>query len=394
MVNKTVISDERHGLQIRASDSSDNYRIIISGGGTGGHIFPAIAIANAVREQIPGVEILFVGANGRMEMQRVPEAGFEIVGLDIYGLQRKITLKNCIENLKLPFRLWKSMRKAKRVVREFQPNVVVGVGGYASYPTLKAAVSFGIPTLIQEQNSYAGISNRLLAKKVSKICVAYDNLERFFPKEKICKTGNPVRKDIIELSVNKADAYDFFGLDSNKKTVAVIGGSLGSRTINESVAAFCKDLETSNIQLIWQTGTFYYNHLPQEYKEMRGIKIFPFIGRMDLLYSISDVIVSRAGALSISELCVVGKPCVLIPSPNVSEDHQTQNASVLSRAGAAILIRDDQAKEKLKDAVFNLINNEITCKEMSVNLKKLALPHAAKAIADEVVGLMGNVQKK
>jgi UDP-N-acetylglucosamine--N-acetylmuramyl-(pentapeptide) pyrophosphoryl-undecaprenol N-acetylglucosamine transferase len=363
-------------------------KMIVSGGGTGGHIFPAIAIANAVREQIPNVEILFVGANGRMEMKRVPEAGFQIEGLDIYGLQRKITLKNLIENLKLPFRLWKSMRKAKQIIRNFQPNVVVGVGGYASGPTLRSAIAMKIPTLIQEQNSYPGITNRLLANKVNKICVAYDNLDKYFPAEKITKTGNPIRKDLVELQIDKTEAYRFFGLDSTKKTLAVIGGSLGSRTINESVAAFCKELAMNNIQLIWQTGEYYYNQLPQEYKEIQGVKIFPFIGRMDLLYGIADVIVSRAGALSISELCVVGKPCILIPSPNVSEDHQTKNASVLSQAGAAILIADNQAKEKLKDAVFELINDEKKGKEMSINLKELALPYAAKAIADEVVKLM------
>ena len=365
-------------------------RMIVSGGGTGGHIFPAIAIANAVREQIPDIEILFVGAKGRMEMKRVPEAGFAIEGLDIYGLQRKITLKNLFENLKLPFRLWKSMRRARQILREFSPDVVVGVGGYASAPTLRAAVSMKIPTLIQEQNSYPGISNRLLAGKVNKICVAYEHLEKFFPAEKITKTGNPIRKDLVDLQIDKDEACRFFELNPTKKTLAVIGGSLGSRTINESVVSFCKELTANNIQLIWQTGEYYYKQLPQKYKEMQGITVFPFISRMDLLYGIADVIVSRAGALSISELCIVGKPCILIPSPNVSEDHQTKNASVLSQAGAAILIADNQAKEKLKDAVFELINDEQHCEGMSINLKKLALPHASKAIADEVVKLIEN----
>jgi UDP-N-acetylglucosamine--N-acetylmuramyl-(pentapeptide) pyrophosphoryl-undecaprenol N-acetylglucosamine transferase len=247
-----------------------------------------------------------------------------------------------------------------------------------------------IPTLIQEQNSYPGITNKLLAGKVNKICVAYDNLEQFFPAEKIVKTGNPIRKDLLNLQIDRDEACRFFELDPTKKTLAVIGGSLGSRTINESVIAFCKELAANNIQLIWQTGEYYYKQLPQKYKELHGITVFPFISRMDWLYGIADVIVSRAGALSISELCVVGKPCILIPSPNVSEDHQTKNASVLSQAGAAVLIADNQAKEKLKDAVFALINNEKHCEEMSTNLKKLALPHAAKAIADEVVKLIGN----
>ncbi|MCL2130894.1 MAG: undecaprenyldiphospho-muramoylpentapeptide beta-N-acetylglucosaminyltransferase [Lentimicrobiaceae bacterium] len=367
---------------------SKTKRIIISGGGTGGHIFPAIAIANAVKEQMPDVEIRFVGANGRMEMQRIPEAGFQIEGLDMYGLQRKLTPKNVIENIKLPFRLRKSIRRAKQIIRDFQPDAVVGVGGYASYPTLRAAISLKIPTLIQEQNSYPGIANRLLAGKINKICTAYDNMAQFFPAEKTVKTGNPVRKDIVDLQHDRTAAYRFFELDSNKKTVAVIGGSLGSLTINESVAAFCKELKDKDIQLIWQTGEYYYKTSPNEYKEIQGVRIFPFISRMDLLYTAADVIVSRAGALSISELCIVGKPCILIPSPNVSEDHQTKNASVLSHAGAAVLIADSQAKEKLKNAVLELINNEKQCKEMSVNLKKLALPNAAKAIANEVAGLM------
>ena len=362
-------------------------KIIISGGGTGGHIFPAIAIANAVKEILPDVEILFIGANRRMEMKRVPEAGFSIEGLDIYGLQRKLSVKNIIENLKLPFRLYRSTQQAKKIIKKFRPDVVVGVGGYASAPTLRVAASMKIPTLIQEQNSYPGITNKLLAKKADVICTAYDNLERFFPAYKIIKTGNPIRKDILNF-VDKKEAYNHFQLDENKKTLAVVGGSLGSRTINESVSMFVKELSDKNIQLIWQTGEHYYQNLPHEYKNLDGIKIMPFVQRMDYLYNIADVVVSRAGALALSELCVVGKPCILVPSPNVSEDHQTKNASVLSDANAAILIPDNKAQEKLKNAVFELINDTVLCAVMKVNLQKMSQPNAAKQIAEEVIKLI------
>lgn len=365
------------------------YKMIISGGGTGGHIFPAIAIANAVKEQLPDIDILFIGANGRMEMKRVPQAGFPIEGLDIYGLQRQINLKNSIENLKLPFRLYRSMNKAKKIIKDFRPDVVVGVGGYASGPTLKVAASMGIPTLIQEQNSYPGITNKMLAKKANVICTAYDNLERFFPKEKIIKTGNPIRKDILN-PVDKNEAYIHFELDKNKKTIAVVGGSLGSRTINESVCNFVEELSQKQIQIIWQTGEYYYQHLDEKYKNLEGIKVMPFVQRMDYLYEISDVVVSRAGALALSELCVVAKPCILIPSPNVSEDHQTKNASVLSNAGAAMLIPDNLAKEQLKDALSGLINDEARRELMKEELRKIAQPDAAKLIADEVIKLVVN----
>jgi UDP-N-acetylglucosamine--N-acetylmuramyl-(pentapeptide) pyrophosphoryl-undecaprenol N-acetylglucosamine transferase len=365
------------------------YKMIISGGGTGGHIFPAIAIANAVKEQLPDIDILFIGANGRMEMKRVPQAGFPIEGLDIYGLQRQINLKNIIENLKLPFRLYRSMNKAKKIIKDFRPDVVVGVGGYASGPTLKVAASMGIPTLIQEQNSYPGITNKMLAKKVNVICTAYENLERFFPKEKIIKTGNPIRKDILN-PVDKNEAYAHFELDKNKKIIAVVGGSLGSRTINESVCCFAEELSQRQIQMIWQTGEYYYQHLDEKYKNLEGIKVMPFVQRMDYLYEVSDIVVSRAGALALSELCVVAKPCILVPSPNVSEDHQTKNASVLSNAGAAILIPDNLAKEQLKDALLGLVDDEARQKLMKEELKKIAQPDAAKLIADEVVKLMIN----
>ena len=364
-------------------------KIIIAGGGTGGHIFPAVAIANTVKEFLPDTEILFVGANGRMEMIRVPEAGFSIKGIDVYGLQRKLSLKNCIENAKLPFRLYRSTQQAKKIIKNFRPDAVVGVGGYVSYPILNIAASMKIPTLVQEQNSYPGVTNKLLSKKVDVICTAYDNLERFFPAHKIIKTGNPIRKEILN-PVNKKEAYNHFHLDENKKTVAIVGGSSGARTINECVGSFAEELSNKNIQMIWQTGEYHYPTLLQEYKELREIKIVPFIQRMDYLYSIADIVVSRAGALAISELCAVGKPCILVPSPNVSEDHQTKNAKILSEANAAVLIPDNKAKKELKDAVFELINDDTRRAVMNENLKKMSRPDAAKHIADEVVKLLGS----
>lgn len=363
-------------------------RIIISGGGTGGHIFPAIAIANELKNQIPDVDILFVGANNRMEMKRVPEAGYEIKGINMYGLQRSLTFKNLITNLKLPFRVWKSLRKAKKIIVDFNPHIAIGVGGYVSGPVLKIAASKKIPTLIQEQNSYPGITNKILAKKAKIICTAYDNLESFFDPNKTVKTGNPVRSDIINLPQNKEDAYKYFGLDPNKKTVSVIGGSLGAKSINESLMEIVHDFISEGIQLIWQTGEYYYQSIPEKLKEIDGIKILPFVKRMDYLYKISDVIVSRAGALSISELCIVGKPCVLVPSPNVAEDHQTKNANVLANAGAAVSVADKETKEKLGYVIFDLIDNNQKCEEMSKNLKKLAIPDATERIVIEIKKLL------
>ncbi len=363
-------------------------KIIIAGGGTGGHIFPAIAIANELKEQIPDIDILFVGANKRMEMKRVPEAGYEIKGIDMYGLQRQLTVKNIIANLKLPFRLWRSLRKAKRIILEFKPNVVIGVGGYVSGPVLKMAARQKIPTLIQEQNSYPGITNKLLAKKAKIICTAYDQLDLFFDANKIVKTGNPVRKDIIHLPDDKTNAYAYFELQGNKKTVSIIGGSLGSKTINESVIDIIADFVSEDVQLIWQTGEAYYQSIPENLKQLKGIKIMPFIQRMDYLYQVSDIIVSRAGALAISELCIVAKACILIPSPNVAEDHQTKNAKVLSDSGSAVLIADKDAKEKLGYVIFELIQNKHNCEEMSKNLKKLAIPDATKRIVNEIKKLL------
>lgn len=359
-------------------------KIIIAGGGTGGHIFPAIAIANELKVQIPDIDILFVGANNRMEMKRIPEAGYAIKGIDMYGLQRSFSLKNMISNIKLPFRLWKSLRKAKQIINEFNPQLVIGVGGYVSGPVLRVAASKNIPTLIQEQNSFPGITNKMLAKKAKIICTAYDNLEQFFNPQKTVKTGNPVRSDIINLSGNKEEAYAYFNLSSNKKTIAVIGGSLGSRTINESIMEIIPDFVSGDIQLIWQTGEYYYQSIPENVKTIKGIQIVPFVQRMDYLYNVSDVIVSRAGALAISELCIVAKPCILVPSPNVAEDHQTKNANVLSKAGAAVCVADKEVKEKLGFVIFDLIENPQKCVEMSKNLTVLAIPDATKRIVNEV----------
>ncbi len=363
-------------------------KMIVSGGGTGGHIFPAIAIANAVKEQIPDIQILFVGANGRMEMKRVPEAGFEIKGLDIYGLRRKITLKNLIENLKLPFRVYKSMQSAKAIIKDFNPDIVVGVGGYASGPTLKVAAQMGIPTLIHEANSYPGVTNKLLAKKVDCICITYKSVEQYFPSEKLVVTGNPIRKDLLEVKYSKEEALAAFGLNSNKKTLAIIGGSLGAETINKSVQSFVEDLIKNDIQIIWQTGESYYNCLEDKYKHIEGVKVMPFVKEMGLLYKASDIVISRAGALSLSELCTIGKPCILVPSPNVAEDHQTKNASVLANAQAAIMVVDSQAKHQLKNVVLSTINDEAKLMSMQENLLKMGQPNAAKIIADEVIKLM------
>ncbi len=363
-------------------------KIIIAGGGTGGHIFPAIAIANELKHQIPDVDILFVGANNRMEMKRVPEAGYTIKGIDMYGLQRSFTLKNIIANIKLPFRVLKSLRKAKQIITEFNPQIVIGVGGYVSGPVLKMAASKHIPTVIQEQNSFPGITNKMLAKNANVICTAYDHLEEFFDPQKTVKTGNPVRKDIINLAVNKEEAYAYFNLNPNKKTVSVIGGSLGSKSINEAIMEILPDFAGEDVQLIWQTGEYYYQSIPENNKKLNGIQILPFIQRMDYLYKISDVIVSRAGAIAISELCIVAKPCILIPSPNVAEDHQTKNATVLSQAGAAIRIADKDVKEKLGYFIFDLIANTQKGEEMSKNLTLLAIPDATKRIVNEIIKLL------
>jgi len=362
------------------------HKIIISGGGTGGHIFPAIAIANAIKSKFPHTEILFVGAEGKMEMEKVPAAGYEIIGLPIMGLQRRLTL----QNLKFPIMLLRSMMKAKSIIREFKPDVVVGVGGYASGPLLKAATKMGIPALIQEQNSYPGITNKLLATKVQKICVAYPQMERFFPKEKIIVTGNPVRQDIKNLSAKRERGIEFFGLDKDKKTVLVIGGSLGARTINESIESGLEKFAQKNIQLVWQTGKWYEDKAALAVKpfENNGIKTMAFISKMDYAYAVADVVISRAGASSISELCIAAKATVFVPSPNVAEDHQTKNAMALVNQNAAILVKDVEAKEKLVDQTLALVKDEMQKEKLSVNIAKMAFNDSAEIIADEVIKLI------
>jgi UDP-N-acetylglucosamine--N-acetylmuramyl-(pentapeptide) pyrophosphoryl-undecaprenol N-acetylglucosamine transferase len=358
-------------------------RVIISGGGTGGHVFPAIAIADAIKAAAPDTEILFVGANGKIEMEKVPKAGYKIEGLNITGFQRKLTLRN----LSFPFKLAASMLKAVMIVRKFRPDVAVGVGGYASGSVLKIANTFGIPTVLQEQNSFAGVTNRILASKANAVCVAYDGLERFFPKDKIIFTGNPVRKDIRDNKINAEQAKQSLGLNQNKKTVLIFGGSLGARTINEAVLANADALlGMKDVNIIWQVGKIYFD----EYKNCRlsgqkDIHIIPFIEDMDMAYSAADVVVCRAGALTISELAILGKAAILIPSPNVAEDHQTVNAMSLVNKGAAVLVRDAEAKEKLVTELESLLSDEVRKSGLESNIKYFARPEAAKQIAAEIL---------
>ncbi len=366
-------------------------KIIVSGGGTGGHIFPAIAIANAIKALRPDTEFLFVGAEGKMEMEKVPAAGYKIEGLWISGFQRKLTLSN----LAFPFKLISSLLKAKKLLKTFNADAAIGTGGFASGPMLQVAANKGIVTLIQEQNSYPGITNKILSKKVDKICVAYNGMEKYFPKEKIILTGNPVRQDILSLEGKRERGIEFFGLDSNKKTILVIGGSLGARTINESIATCVQSFADANIQLIWQTGKGYFETAKTataSYNE-KGIKAFDFIQKMDYAYAVADVVISRAGASSISELCLVKKPCILIPSPNVAEDHQTKNAMALVTYNAALLIKDIEAKEKLKEAVLNLMQDETQCIKLSENIGRLAFKDSATVIANEILSLINNKNK-
>jgi UDP-N-acetylglucosamine--N-acetylmuramyl-(pentapeptide) pyrophosphoryl-undecaprenol N-acetylglucosamine transferase len=360
-------------------------KVILSGGGTGGHIFPAVAIANEIKKLVPTAEILFVGALGRMEMEKVPAAGYQIVGLPIAGIQRKFTLAN----LKFPFLLIKSILKSRSIVRNFKPDVVVGTGGYASGPMLRAATSMGIPGLIQEQNSYAGITNKWLSQKVKTICVAYEGMEKFFPKEKIILTGNPVRQDIDKVVEKRNEAVSFFKLDRNRKTILVIGGSLGARTINEAIGAGLKELADNNIQLIWQTGKGYISMAKQQVEEYlpKNIYAFDFISRMDLAYAAADVVISRAGASSISELCITHRPCILVPSPNVAEDHQTKNAMALVNKQAAILVKDNEAKEKLITEAVALMKDELKQRDLEKHIHQLALHNSSNTIAKEVLKL-------
>jgi UDP-N-acetylglucosamine--N-acetylmuramyl-(pentapeptide) pyrophosphoryl-undecaprenol N-acetylglucosamine transferase len=360
-------------------------KVIISGGGTGGHIFPAVAIANAIKKRFPDADILFVGAEGKMEMEKVPAAGYPIEGLWISGLQRKLTIKN----LAFPFKVLASLYKANKIVNRFQPDVVVGVGGYASGPLLRVATWKNIPTLIQEQNSYPGITNKMLASKVNKICVAYNNMERFFPKEKIIVTGNPVRQDITQLEGKKARGLEHFGLNENQPILLVIGGSLGARTINLSIEKILKIITDNNIQLVWQTGKAFYEQAVQSAAPFKDkVKVYDFISKMDYAYAVADMIVSRAGALSVSEICLTGKASILIPSPNVAEDHQTKNAMALVNYNAAILVKDKDAQETLGRNIIDLFKNENERLKLETNCLKLAYRDAADIIANEVITLI------
>ena len=360
----------------------DISRIIISGGGTGGHIFPAIAIANEVKSRYPHAEILFIGAEGKMEMEKVPAAGYSIIGLPIRGFQRKLTFSNFL----LPFKLVYSLIKAFFIIKKFNPQVVVGVGGYASGPTLKIASFLKIPSLIQEQNSFPGKTNQLLAKSVSKVCVAYEGLETFFPEYKIEFTGNPVRSEMVMTEGKKEEAISFFNLDPLKPTILVIGGSLGARTLNQSVLNSIDLISSEGVQVLWQCGKFYYSELNEQSERLISNQIYlhEFIQRMDLAYAVADVIISRAGAISVSELCIVAKPCVLVPSPNVAEDHQTKNAKALSTNAAAILVKDTDAKELLFETTISLLKDQEKCQSISDSLRILAKPNATKAIVDTI----------
>lgn len=361
-------------------------RIVISGGGTGGHIFPAISIANAIKALHPEAEILFVGALGRMEMQRVPAAGYKIVGLPICGFDRK----NLLKNIKVLFKIWKSQRMAKKLIEEFKPMAAVGVGGYASGPMLNQAAKMGIPCLIQEQNSYAGVTNKLLAKKAEKICVAYDGMERFFPAEKIIKTGNPVRQALLNTKMSKAEAAKTFGLDPDKKTILLVGGSLGAKTINDSILHHLDLVDQKDIQFIWQTGKYYNKQITEELKGKlpSNLIVTDFISDMGAAYTAADLVISRAGASSISEFCLIGKPVILVPSPNVAEDHQTKNAMALVNKQAAIYVKDSDAPDCLLEQAIKLIKDDDKLKNLSENILKLALPDSADIIAKEVIKMI------
>ena len=361
----------------------NNYRIILSGGGTGGHIYPAIAIANELKSRYPESEFLFVGAMDKMEMEKIPEAGYEIEGLWISGIQRKLTLKNLI----FPLKLIVSLLRSRKILKTFKPNVVIGTGGFASGPLLQVAASKKIPCLIQEQNSYPGITNKILSKKVNTICVAYDGLERFFPKDKIVKTGNPIRQDLLEIDNKTIKAKDTFGLKHGKHTLLVLGGSLGARKINELIERELEFFQTHNVQVIWQCGKLYY----QEYKiynNQEDVQVHPFLNNMDFAYAASDIIISRAGAGSVSELCVVGKPVIFIPSPNVAEDHQTKNAMAIVEKDAAMLINESDLEVDFENKFSQLVNSIERREELGSNIKKLALVNATKDIADEVEKLL------
>lgn len=371
----------------------ENLRIIISGGGTGGHIFPAVSIANAIKELQPNTEILFVGAEGRMEMHRVPAAGYPIKGLPVTGFDRK----NLLKNIPVLIKLFKSQRLARKIVKDFRPHVAVGVGGYASGPTLKVAGSMGIPTLLQEQNSYAGVTNKLLAKQAKKICVAYEGMERFFDKSKIILTGNPVRQGLLNHSIQREEAISSFGLDPQKTTVLILGGSLGARTINQCLMANLDKVKSSGVQFIWQTGKIYIEEARKavaQAGELPMLHVTDFISDMATAYSAADLVISRAGAGSISEFCLLQKPVILVPSPNVAEDHQTKNALALVNKNAALYVKDAEAKDLLLDKAIEAVNQPELLKNLSKNIAELAFTDSANVIAKEVIKLAGNYQKE
>lgn len=362
-------------------------RVIISGGGTGGHIFPAISIANAIKERWSDAEILFVGAENRMEMERVPAAGYKIIGLPVAGFDRK----NMLKNVSVAVKLLKSLQKAKGIINSFKPDIAVGVGGYASGPTLRAAAAKGVPTVLQEQNSYAGVTNKMLARKAARICVAYEGMERFFPKEKIVLTGNPTRQDLVVSEENRQNGYVHFGLDPDKKTILMVGGSLGARTLNESIIGSFPDIGKSDVQVLWQCGKYYFKEisgLQAEGKIPGNVYLFDFLSRMDYAYSVADLVISRAGAGSISEFCLLGKPVILVPSPNVAEDHQTQNAMALVKRDAAVMVSDANARTLLFHTALRLVDDNERLKSLSDNIIKLAQKDSAKRIVDEIQKLL------
>lgn len=362
------------------------YRLIISGGGTGGHIFPAIAIANAFRERHPDAHILFVGARGRMEMTRVPEAGYPIIGLWIAGIQRKLTLSNLL----FPLKLVVSYLRAAVIVKRYKPDVVVGTGGFASGPMMMAATRLRVPALIQEQNSFAGLANKQVADRVSKVCVAYEGMEKYFPREKIVLTGNPVRKDILNVSEKTDKGRSHFGFDDTRKTLLIIGGSLGARTINESILSGVDKLLDAGIQVLWQTGKAYFAVVQSQLEkyDRRRLRVFDFLREMDLAYAAADVVISRSGALAVSELCIACKPCILVPSPNVAEDHQTKNAQALVEKDAALMVADKEAKAMLVDEALKLLFDEQRGKKLSEHISRLAKPSATEDIVNEIENLI------
>ncbi|MCQ2130823.1 MAG: undecaprenyldiphospho-muramoylpentapeptide beta-N-acetylglucosaminyltransferase [Bacteroidales bacterium] len=369
-------------------------RVIISGGGTGGHIFPAVSIAGKLKEVNPDTEILFVGAEGKMEMEKVPAAGYKIVGLKIVGLQRQLTLKNILNDLTVPFKVVGSVLNARKIIKEFKPDLAIGVGGYASAPLLFAATSMGIPALIQEQNGFAGLTNKLLGKRVGSICVAYENMERFFPADKIVMTGNPIRKEMVPATAEmKAEGIEMYGFDPSKKHILIVGGSLGSRTLNDAMKKWISDgcPGGEGVQILWQCGKYYKpetDRFMEDHKDCTDIMHSDFIKRMDLAYAAADVVISRSGASSVSEFCATHKATVLVPSPNVAEDHQTHNAMALVRKDAALIVKDAEASEKLMPVALGLVHDQARIAEIERNVAQLALPDAAMKIVEEAYRLL------